>query len=97
MRDWTERRSERRRSVFLRAAIYGLIEGGEEIECAIQDASRSGCKIISDNIDRIPEMVCLTIHGLDETFAGRIVWRRENMAGVQFIMPEDEETEKESA
>ena len=84
MRDQTERRAERRRSVFLRARVCGLLEG-EEFECAIQDASRSGCKIISENVDMIPEMVSLTIHGLNETFVGKIVWRQDNMAGVQFM------------
>lgn len=89
MRDGSERRSERRRSVFLRAKIVGLLDG-HEMECAIQDTSRSGCKIISDSIDEIPDMVTLEIHGLGETFAGKVVWRRRNMAGVQFHPREDD-------
>lgn len=83
MRDWSERRSERRRSVFLRAKIVGLLDG-HEMECAIQDTSRSGCKIISENIDELPDMVTLEICGLGETFIGKVVWRKDNMAGVQF-------------
>lgn len=84
MHDGRERRSERRRSVFLRARVCGLVDG-QEMDCDIQDASRAGCKIISEDIDRIPEMVSLTIRGLGETFAGRVIWRKDNMAGVQFI------------
>lgn len=90
MRDQTDRRTERRRSVFLRATICGLMDG-KELECSIQDASRSGCKIISDYIDHIPEMVSLTICGLDETFAGKLVWRKDNMAGVQFLPREGDD------
>lgn len=89
MRDWTEKRNERRRSVFLRARVFGSAEG-QEIECAIQDASRSGCKIISDELDRVPEHVCLTICELGETFFGRVVWREGNMAGVQFEQTADD-------
>ena len=81
MQDMAERRSERRRSVFLRAKIFGAGVGGD-FECSIQDASRSGCKIISNEIGRIPEEICLTILG--ETFQGRIVWRKADMAGVEF-------------
>lgn len=84
MRDTTERRIERRRLVFLRAMVYGAGEN-EEFECAIQDASRSGCKIISDELHRLPDDICLTIRGLGDTFFGRVVWRKGTMAGVQFI------------
>lgn len=83
MRDWSERRSERRRSVFLRAKVVGLLDG-HEMECAIQDTSRSGCKIISEKIDELPDMVTIEIHGLGETFVGNVVWRKDNMAGVEF-------------
>lgn len=83
MAEWSERRSERRRSVFLRAKVVGLLDG-HEMECSIQDTSRSGCKIISDNVDEIPEMVTLEICGLGERFFGKVVWRKDNMAGVEF-------------
>ncbi len=84
MRDVTERRSDRRRSVFLRAQVLwpGLADA---MECSIQDASRSGCQIMSEDIDQMPARICLTFCGLGETFEGEIIWRRGNTAGVQFL------------
>lgn len=84
MPETTERRSERRRSVFLRAKIYG-VDGAQITECAIMDASASGCKIISDSIGDIPDQIVITIRGLGETFAGRLVWRNSDMAGIEFV------------
>ena len=60
MREVAERRSERRRTVFLRAKVYGASEG-QEIECAIQDASRSGCKVICRATARDSSAPALTI------------------------------------
>lgn len=87
MRDVSERRKDRRRSVFLRAEVFAA-NGSPVTDCAIQDASRSGCRIISDDVDLIPDDIVLTIRGLGETFAGRVVWRRHSEAGVEFIPAE---------
>ncbi len=87
MRDLTERRSETRRTVFLRAKVYGA-DGAQITECAIMNASRFGCKIISEALDGIPEVIVLSICGLGESFTGRLVWRDANMAGVEFIQHE---------
>ncbi len=87
MRDVTDRRKDRRRSVFLRAEVFDA-NGAPVTDCAIQDASRSGCRIISEDIDLIPDEIVLTIRGLGETFAGRVVWRRHSEAGVEFIAAE---------
>ncbi len=79
-----DRRRERRRTVFLQADLCRL-DGTPIVNCAIQDTSRSGCKILCDQVDLIPDEVLLTIRGLNETFVGRIMWRAEGSAGIQFL------------
>jgi len=84
MTDAAEKRLERRRSVFMQASVCAM-DGSQIVNCSIQDTSRLGCKIISDELDLIPDELVLSIHGLGETFVGRVVWRDAGMAGIQFI------------
>lgn len=79
-----ERRQERRRRVFLQADVSTL-DGAQVGHCSIQDTSRSGCKIISDRLDMIPDELILSIRGLGETFVGRVMWRDADMAGIEFL------------
>lgn len=81
---WADRRVSRRRRVFLQADICTL-DGMQIGHCSIQDTSRTGCKIISDEIDLIPDELVLSIRGLDETFVGRVMWREADMAGIEFL------------
>ena len=87
MDDYSDKRKERRRRVFLRADLFD-INGTPVTECAIQDTSRSGCRIMSDQLHVIPDDIVLTIRGLEETFTGRIVWRNNGEAGVMFTQEE---------
>jgi len=84
MQDPANKRVERRRSVFLQASICAM-DGSQIVNCSIQDTSRSGCKIMSDELDLIPDELVLNIRGLGETFVGRVVWRDNGMAGIEFI------------
>ncbi len=84
MQNSAEKRAERRRKVFLQANLCAL-DGSPIMTCSIQDTSRLGCKIISDELDLIPEELVLSISGLGETFVGRVVWRDKGMAGIEFI------------
>ena len=79
-----ERRVERRRSVFLQADVSTL-DGLQIANCSIRDTSRTGCKIISNEIEHIPDELVLSIRGLDETFVGRVMWREADMAGIEFL------------
>lgn len=81
---WSDRRIARRRVVFLQAEV-SMLDGLRIVNCSIQDTSRTGCKIISDDIDKIPDELVLTIRGLNETFVGRVVWREADMAGIEFL------------
>ncbi len=84
MNTTTERRIERRRRVFLQADVCTL-DGSRIGSCSIQDTSRTGCKIIYDDLDQIPDELVLSIRGLDETFVGRVMWREADMAGIEFL------------
>ena len=79
-----ERRVARRRSVFLQADVSTL-DGSPIANCSIRDTSRTGCKIISADIDHIPDELVLSIRGLNETFVGRVIWREADMAGIEFL------------
>ena len=81
---WSDRRVSRRRVVFLQAEIC-MLDGLRIVDCSIQDTSRTGCKIISSDIDKIPDELVLSIRGLDETFVGRVMWREADMAGIEFL------------
>ena len=82
-----ERRSESRRKVLLRAKASGVGET-QAIDCVIQDASFSGCCLISDDVDKLPQEISLAISGFEETFIARVVWRKGDMAGVEFVRDE---------
>lgn len=84
MQNSSERRLERRRSVFLQADVCTL-DGTPVSHCSIQDTSRTGCKIITDRVDIIPDELVLSIRGMDETFVGRVMWRDDDMAGIEFL------------
>ncbi len=84
MQDPADKRVERRRSVFLQASVCAM-DGSQIVNCSIQDTSRLGCKIISVELDLIPDELVLSICGLGETFVGRVVWRDVGMAGIEFI------------
>jgi hypothetical protein len=84
MQNPSERRQERRRRVFLQADVCTL-DGTMISHCSIQDTSRTGCKIITDQLDIIPDELVLSIRGMDETFVGRVIWRETDMAGIEFL------------
>ncbi len=84
MQNPSERRQERRRRVFLQADVCTL-DGTVISHCSIQDTSRTGCKVISDQVDIIPDELVLSIRGMDETFVGRVIWRDVDMAGIEFL------------
>jgi len=84
MNSGNERRVERRRRVFLQADVRTL-DGVQVGNCSIRDTSRTGCKIMSSDLDKIPDELVLSICGLDETFVGRVMWRDVDMAGIEFL------------
>jgi len=84
MPNFHERRSEKRRKVYLRAKASGA-GAKTAIDCTIHDVSRSGCKLQSSKIDSLENDLCLVISGFSEPIRGQLVWRNGNYAGIRFI------------
>jgi PilZ domain len=79
----TDRRLERRQKVCVQAFASDL---GDAIDtkCVIRDVSKTGCKIVTSQIQDLPELFQLIVEGIDQPIRGKIVWRRGKMAGVCF-------------
>ncbi len=80
----TEKRSERRRRVSIPAWVSGQ-NSREGLRCEIVDASPSGCRLASYQMENLPADIQLQIAGLDLPVVGKIVWRSPEYAGVKLI------------
>ncbi len=56
-----------------------------EIKCIIRDISRSGCKIVTSQVGKLPEFILLVPEGFEQPLSGKIVWRKDKFAGVVFL------------
>jgi signal transduction histidine kinase len=56
-----------------------------EIKCIIRDVSRTGCRIVSNGLDDLPEIIHLLPECFDRPILARIVWREKSIAGVKFL------------
>ncbi len=56
-----------------------------DIKCIIRDVSESGCMIVSSQIHELPDLIQLVPEGFDQPLNGRIVWRKDKMAGISFL------------
>lgn len=79
-----EQREKRRVKVAIRAGVVDP-RSGERYPCLIRDGSISGCKIVSSTLDELPDDIYVAVPSLDQTIRGRIVWRSEKTAGVEFL------------
>lgn len=78
-----ERRSEKRTRTCLHAFASDLDEK-IEVKCVVRDISRSGCKLVSRDIQGLPSQIRITAEGFAYPICGQIVWRKDNMVGVSF-------------
>ncbi len=84
MLDALENRAEQRK----KTAIHAFASDTDhkyEIKCIIREISRSGCRIVSNGLDDLPEIIHLLPESFDKPVLGRIVWREKSIAGVQFL------------
>lgn len=86
----TEKRQEIRRPVWITSIVCGR-SNPVSMKCRIVDASRSGCRLEGDKLDRLPAEIDVSIPGLDLPIPGEIVWRGNNQAGVRLDWPFDPE------
>ncbi len=81
-----EKRREIRRQVWITAIVCGKTNPAT-MRCRIVDASRSGCRLEGDKLDRLPDDIEVSIPGLDLPISAEIVWRKNNQAGVRLSWP----------
>lgn len=81
-----EKRRETRRPVWINTIVCGKASPNT-VKCRIVDASRSGCRIEGDNLDKLPQDVDISIPGLDLPISAKIVWRKDGQAGVRLNWP----------
>jgi signal transduction histidine kinase len=84
MPDVTENRTELRKKTAIHAFASDT-HNKYEIKCIIREMSQSGCRIVSNVLDDLPEIINLLPEGFDRPVLGRIVWRDKSIAGVQFL------------
>nr|WP_319386117.1 PilZ domain-containing protein [uncultured Roseibium sp.] len=83
-----EKRREVRRSVWISTVVSGKTSPFI-VKSRIIDASRSGCRLEADGLDRLPQDIEISIPGLDMPIAAKIIWRRNGQAGVRLNWPFD--------
>lgn len=62
--------------------------GGRAFDGMIVDASVSGARLLSTHIHRMPDSVFIAAEGIAAPIQGRIVWRKDNEAGIALRFPE---------
>ena len=77
-----DKRREKRVAVTIPAMIANE-DGSKKLRCLIVDASRSGCRIKATGLDRLKEKIRLKIEKLAVPVSGRIVWRKDDTAGIE--------------
>lgn len=76
-------RENRRYKLAVRASASDRLQKNV-IPCIIRDGSIAGCKIISRYISDLPDQILIRIPNLDQTIKGRIIWRDQGSAGIEF-------------
>jgi len=78
------KRKEPRRAVYRHGRL--TIAGGVKIDCIIVDVSEIGARVELDGASSLPEIVLLSTVMTGEKKRARVVWRRENTAGLSFLI-----------
>ncbi|WP_417681423.1 PilZ domain-containing protein [Roseibium sp.] len=90
-----EKRREPRRRVLITAVVCSRV-GRETLRCHIVDASKSGCRLESDQLHKLPDEIEISIPKLDMPLVGTIVWRSGEFAGVSLNWPFSENPESKA-
>jgi hypothetical protein len=79
---------DRRRSARAKVIYGGVAEvgnGGAARDCVVRNISEDGACIEFSNVVKFPkEQMLLTIARKGRSFLAKIIWRRDNFAGVAF-------------
>ncbi len=85
-----ERRAEHRKAVAIHAFASDT-NSKYDVKCVIRDVSPSGCKIVSNGMEDLPDIIYLLPEGFEKPILARIVWRQKNIGGVRFLSDNKEE------
>jgi len=80
----TERRKEPRRRVLVFVTASDRA-GRKSVRCVINEASRSGCRLLGEELQLLPDDILITVPGLGTPVLGTVVWRKGAAAGVQLM------------
>jgi len=61
-----------------------LLENGQVVLCVVRDMSKSGARLVIDPATKLSDKVELHVLSRNEVFQGDIVWREDDLAGMQF-------------
>jgi hypothetical protein len=59
-------------------------DGGPTLACTLVDISKSGAKLVIDEVGQIPESFTLRLSRFGRPYSCRVVWRRHDAIGVKF-------------
>lgn len=82
--DHKDERGECRRKMAIHA-FASDIDNKYDVKCVIRDVSGGGCSIVSSCLDDLPDIIHVLPEGFATPILGKIVWRKNNIAGVQFL------------
>jgi PilZ domain len=79
---------ERRRTFRNRTFFGGEIafnRRSSTLNCVVRNLTADGALLVFENIATVPDKFDLTIERKERSFRARMVWRRTNDAGVEFM------------
>ncbi|HET9716659.1 MAG TPA: PilZ domain-containing protein [Pseudolabrys sp.] len=80
--------SERRKALRSRSLLGGMIafnRRSSTMDCQVRNISADGAKLSFCNTATVPDRFEVTIGQRERSYEARIIWRRPEEAGVQFL------------
>lgn len=78
---------DERRATIRERVIYGAkasAPSGRTRHCMVRNMSSSGAHVVFSNAARLPDDIALTISRKGRSYQARVVWWRDNTAGLAF-------------
>lgn len=78
---------DERRATIRERVIYGATANagaGRSRSCMVRNFSDDGAQIVFSNATRVPDDIALTIARKGKSYRARVIWWRNNAAGVAF-------------
>lgn len=79
----SDKRKSKRKQVTLSATACS--EDRDWFACTVRDASETGCRIAIPPVVQLKSSIEIAPRGLPGLIHGRVVWRKDGQAGVEFV------------